>query len=908
MEPADGPKFEAAFEAFDVSDKPFEATFETDFDTPFAQFESAEPAAAEEAPHAAAAQPEAVGDTAAQNEAQSAAQAEGGAEEEARREFELQRSRRLQQLEAQQQVQQQPVKTSAVSSSWGGWLSSMPSPAALRTLASERAASAAAALQSPAALSASLSSVASAAHSAAVEKEKELREAMKMSAEKLQQSASELQSSVHQSVLQSPVASLSSSLDTARRSLPAASFDWSLLSSSSGALAGSADGAEVGLEGGEESAADSAADGVAAAVGAAAAARPKRRSLRGLSEEEQFEVLFDDSDFAKAAWLAANSPKQMMRSTPERAVATIRRFEAAAATCKEGEQPPILTYFGALLKRSANRNEPLGAEEGIELARPVVAQGQVAMVNGWLASGRLRPSEALADVIREKDPAAAIKIFQKVAEELRRSSPELQKGERKPAAEGKGSGADAREAEKTAVRLASKLIMCYAELCDIDEVCYLCRERRPASPPDWAALLREMCALPGGVPRAIAFEEKLRAMPPPPPPPPADDELAMAAYKSNPPPPAAPTAQVSVGLFIDAGEVDHATKLAVAAVSADSQSLDGPLQTRLLESNLTADPQAGEALLEAGSFTAFDARQVAICCERAGRLPLALRLHPRADDLHRLLSDDAIDDGVACTRVGTMPVADALAAVGALLRRGTSRTLNKTLLIARTHAESLGHAGLQAAFEEHGSDSAVLTYLGSRMGTPSGAADPALTLSYLKASRKAGRADEVERVTRDPSATFDARDVLAFLQYPPPGAPPGTAIDPRPIINVCDRFDLVETMAAIFFEQKKLGHLSLYVRKIATPKAPQAVAGLLDAGCEPARAAELITGIDNAELAKEPTIASRLIAACDERGQLGMLRVWLKAREAEGLDEGTEQSSAVLAALKKLEPLKRLFG
>ena len=29
-----------------MSDKPFEATFETDFDTPFAQFESAEPAAA----------------------------------------------------------------------------------------------------------------------------------------------------------------------------------------------------------------------------------------------------------------------------------------------------------------------------------------------------------------------------------------------------------------------------------------------------------------------------------------------------------------------------------------------------------------------------------------------------------------------------------------------------------------------------------------------------------------------------------------------------------------------------------------------------------------------------------------------------------------------------------------------
>ena len=85
--------------------------------------------------------------------------------------------------------------------------------------------------------------------------------------------------------------------------------------------------------------------------------------------------------------------------------------------------------------------------------------------------------------------------------------------------------------------LSAKILRSYAEACDVEEVCFLCRERRPPSPPDWLALLTEICALPGGVPRAVAFEATLRAMPPPPPPPPEDDELAMMQYRSNPPPP-----------------------------------------------------------------------------------------------------------------------------------------------------------------------------------------------------------------------------------------------------------------------------------------------------------------------------------------------------------------------------------
>ena len=47
---------------------------------------------------------------------------------------------------------------------------------------------------------------------------------------------------------------------------------------------------------------------------------------------------------------------------------------------------------------------------------------------------------------------------------------------------------------------------------------------------------------------------------------------------------------------------------------------------------------------------------------------------------------------------------------------------------------------------------------------------------------------------------------------------------------------------------------------------------------------------------------------CDERQQLSILREWLKAREAEHLEEGSPAAVAVLGALKKLNPLGRLFS
>ena len=45
----------------------------------------------------------------------------------------------------------------------------------------------------------------------------------------------------------------------------------------------------------------------------------------------------------------------------------------------------------------------------------------------------------------------------------------------------------------------------------------------------------------------------------------------------------------------------------------------------------------------------------------------------------------------------------------------------------------------------------------------------------------------------------------------------------------------------------------------------------------------------------------RLVAACEQRKQLGLLRPWLEARQAEGLPEGGPDAEVVKGALERIE-------
>ena len=63
----------------------------------------------------------------------------------------------------------------------------------------------------------------------------------------------------------------------------------------------------------------------------------------------------------------------------------------------------------------------------------------------------------------------------------------------------------------------------------------------------------------------------------------------------------------------------------------------------------------------------------------------------------------------------------------------------------------------------------------------------------------------------------------------------------------------------------------------------------------------MLAKLDAKVLAQDATFCERLVAACEQRKQLGLLRPWLEARQAEGLPEGGPDAEVVKGALERIE-------
>lgn len=59
-----------------------------------------------------------------------------------------------------------------------------------------------------------------------------------------------------------------------------------------------------------------------------------------------------------------------------------------------GQPAPILIYFNALLQSTK-----LNAIESVELAKPVIAQQKLNLIDNWMKEGKLTVTDELTDLI-----------------------------------------------------------------------------------------------------------------------------------------------------------------------------------------------------------------------------------------------------------------------------------------------------------------------------------------------------------------------------------------------------------------------------------------------------------------------------------------------------------------------------
>jgi clathrin heavy chain len=113
----------------------------------------------------------------------------------------------------------------------------------------------------------------------------------------------------------------------------------------------------------------------------------------------QFNQCLASGDYAGAARTAAQAPTL-------RTAETINKFKSLPPPPQGGPQP-VLIYFSTLLETVT-----LNEQESLELCRPVLQQGKVALVEDWINKNKLTMSDELGDAIRQQNPQLALKVFQ----------------------------------------------------------------------------------------------------------------------------------------------------------------------------------------------------------------------------------------------------------------------------------------------------------------------------------------------------------------------------------------------------------------------------------------------------------------------------------------------------------------
>merc|ERR1719353_1176756 len=386
-----------------------------------------------------------------------------------------------------------------------------------------------------------------------------------------------------------------------------------------------------------------------------------------------------------------------------------------------------------------------------------------------------------------------------------------------------------------------KVIQCFMETGQFDKIMTYCQ--KVSYTPDWGFLLAHMVrANPAG---ALDFAQKLAAAP----------EVSLDFG-------------VVTDVFMSHNCLQQATSFLLDVLKGNKPE-EAALQTKLLEMNLMAAPQVADAIMANDMFTHYDRPRIAMLCEKAGLVQRAMEHYENVDDVKRAMSrTELLNPEQPVKFFGTMSVENSIECLNHLLRTNMRQNLQMVVQVAREYSEQLTPEKLIEMFESYNSWEGLFYYLGAVLVKTE---DKAVHFKYIQAAAKVGNMQEVERVTRE-DTFFDPEEVRDFLKE-------ARLPDQRPLINVCDRFDMVEDLTHFLYSNNMSKYIELYVQKVNPMKAPQVAGALLDADCSEDFVRALILSV------RAMAPAEQLVEEVEKRNRLKLLQPWLEARVNEGVQE-----------------------
>ncbi|DBA67143.1 hypothetical protein WJX79_007694 [Trebouxia sp. C0005] len=318
-------------------------------------------------------------------------------------------------------------------------------------------------------------------------------------------------------------------------------------------------------------------------------------------------------------------------------------------------------------------------------------------------------------------------------------------------------------------------------------------------------------------------------------------------------------------LFLQRNAVREATAFLLDVLQENKPEHD-KLQTKLLEINLVTNPQVADAILANGTLTHYDRPRIAQLCEKAGLYMRALQHYTDLVDIKRVIvNTHAIDPQSLVEFFGSLSAEWALDCLQELLKSNMQQNLQLVVQVAKEYTEQLGAGKIIELLENNKTYHGLYYYLGSYIAFSE---DPEVHFKYIEAAAKTGQLKEVERVTRE-SNFYPAERTKQFLME-------AKLPDARPLINVCDRFDMVGDLTHYLYTNNMLRYIEGYVQKVNPGKAPQVVGALLDSEASDEFVNNLILSV------RSLIPVEQLCAEVEQRNRLKLLNPFLEHLVSEG--------------------------
>jgi clathrin heavy chain len=402
---------------------------------------------------------------------------------------------------------------------------------------------------------------------------------------------------------------------------------------------------------------------------------------------QQFNALVSAGDVQGAAKVAASSPRGLLR-TP----ATIALFQQMPG--QPGQPQPVFQYFSVLLEKGK-----LNHLESIELAKPVVQQGKVQLLEKWIAEDKLEASEELGDLVAAVDVNIALPIYMQA-------------------------------------NVPAKVVSCLMQRGEYDKIPGYAS--RVGYKVDYSLTLQQLVrSNPQG---AVEYAKKL-----------VSNENNVQLIDAN----------TVLGIFMSLNLVREATAFLLDALKANRKE-EGFLQTKLLEINLLGGtPQVADAIMGNEMFTHYDRAYIGKLCEQAGLVQRALEHYTDVNDIKRLLqvSAGAINPEFLVTFFGTLSQESSLELLKELMTKNLRQNLKVVVDISIKYADPLGPDRLIKLFEDFKVYEGLYHFL---FAIVNNSPLPLVHLKFIEAAVKMQQFKEVERVCRD-STVYDPVEVKKFL-------------------------------------------------------------------------------------------------------------------------------------------------